>query len=82
MDDKAKTRISIKLKRHGYLLKQQLIQHKTVALENHATQYNNLAYGLLKNIIMNNEEVLHEQPLVVHDLSHDAHEHHHHKKHL
>jgi cytochrome c oxidase subunit 1 len=26
---------------------------------------------------MNNEEVLHEQPLVVHDLSHDAHDHHH-----
>ncbi|HXS56106.1 MAG TPA: cbb3-type cytochrome c oxidase subunit I [Hanamia sp.] len=29
---------------------------------------------------MNNEEVLHEQPLVVHDLSHDAHDHHHHKQ--
>lgn len=26
---------------------------------------------------MNNEEVLHEQPLVVHDLGHAAHEHHH-----
>src|SRR5450432_120566 len=26
---------------------------------------------------MNNEEVLHEQPLVVHDLGHTAHEHHH-----
>src|SRR5665647_1830837 len=26
---------------------------------------------------MNNEEVLHEQPLVVHDLTHTAHDHHH-----
>jgi len=26
---------------------------------------------------MNNDEVLHEQPLVVHDLGHEAHEHHH-----
>ena len=26
---------------------------------------------------MNNEEILHEEPLVVHDLDHDAHVHHH-----
>ena len=30
---------------------------------------------------MNNEEVLHEQPMVVHDTAHGAHdEHHHHKQ--
>jgi cytochrome c oxidase subunit 1 len=28
-------------------------------------------------MIMNNEEVIHEQPLVVHDLGHEAHMHHH-----